>query len=191
MPKPPTPRRGTQLRRLITRLAVVPKRGQAMVEFALVLMIVVMVLLLTIDLGRAYFTYAGLRNAAREAAIYGGYNPRENCSTGSAYAGLRYSASKELGQPYANVVCTGGSGDNVIIDTTSSNRSGCFQWTAPSTYTPCPASLNPTMTYVYRVSLVTNFAPVSPLVGLLTGNGFGARVPITTVHSSPVLAGYE
>ena len=44
------------------------RRGQALVEFALVFPIAVLVLLAVFDVGRAVFAYNGLTNAAREGA---------------------------------------------------------------------------------------------------------------------------
>lgn len=50
-------------------------RGQAMVEFALILPILVMLLLMSIDLGRVYFGWVGLQNAARIGANYAALHP--------------------------------------------------------------------------------------------------------------------
>jgi hypothetical protein len=167
-------------------------RGQALVEFALVLSVVVMVLLLAIDLGRVYFAFVGVRNAAREAAIYGGYNPGETCATGLSYKGIGYTISKELQRPYADVVCGSGASNKVIVLTAGATATGCYQFTAPSSYAACPGGLlDPAGTFVYRVGVSTRFQPVTPFVGLLTGNGLGGSVPISVVTSSPVLAGYR
>jgi Flp pilus assembly protein TadG len=54
-------------------------RGQALVETALVLPILVMLLLLGIDLGRVFFTSIDLRNAAHEATMEGGVDPDVTC----------------------------------------------------------------------------------------------------------------
>src|SRR5207248_6606848 len=116
-------------------------RGQALVEFALVLSVVVMVLLLAIDLGRVYFAFVGVRNAAREAAIYGGYNPTETCATGLSYKGIGYTISKELQRPYTDVACGSGAADKVIVVTAGASSTGCYQLTAPSTYVACPVRL--------------------------------------------------
>ncbi len=50
-------------------------RGQAVVEFALVMVFFLLFLLAVIDLGRAYFTVVALENAAAEGALYGMANP--------------------------------------------------------------------------------------------------------------------
>ena len=148
-----------------------------------------MILLLAIDLGRAYFTFVGIRNAAREAAIFGGSNRTESCP-GLSYSGIGYAVSKDLGRPFTDIACGSGTSSQVVV----TNLSGCYQFVAPGTYSACPASntaLDPTVTYVYRVGVSVQFQPLMPLVGLLTGNGLGGRIPISVVTSSPVLTGYR
>jgi hypothetical protein len=166
-----------------------------MVETALVISIVVMVLLLTIDFGRVYFAHVSLRNAAREAAIYGGSEPLDACphlpASEVSFEGLQYTVAKEmrLGS-YTDVGC--GSGGEVTIVTAGSDASGCFQFTAPDTYSPCAGAgpWSPTLTLIYRVRLQAEFQPVSPLVGILAGSGFGKPVPMSAESSSPVLTNY-
>ena len=50
-------------------------RGQALVEFALVVPVLMLILLITVDFGRLFFTYIQINNAAREGAAYGSVNP--------------------------------------------------------------------------------------------------------------------
>ena len=50
-------------------------RGQALVEFALILPVFMLVMLIAIDFGRLFFTYIQVNNAAREGAAYGAGNP--------------------------------------------------------------------------------------------------------------------
>ena len=50
-------------------------RGQAMVEFALILPILALLLVMTIDLGRVFFGWVGLQNATRIAANAAASNP--------------------------------------------------------------------------------------------------------------------
>jgi Flp pilus assembly protein TadG len=47
-----------------------PERGQALVEFALVLPVMLLLLLLAVDFGRLFFTHIAVTNAAREGAFY-------------------------------------------------------------------------------------------------------------------------
>lgn len=52
--------------------------GQSLVEFALVLPIVLLILLLALDFGRTYLGYINLQNMARIAANYAANNPTAN-----------------------------------------------------------------------------------------------------------------
>lgn len=47
------------------------ERGQAVVEFALILPLMILLVLIAIDFGRLFYTYVGMTNAAREGAAYG------------------------------------------------------------------------------------------------------------------------
>jgi PKD repeat protein len=49
-------------------------RGQSLVEFALVLPVLLLLLLITIDFGRLFLSYVSLNNTARVAANYGSLN---------------------------------------------------------------------------------------------------------------------
>jgi hypothetical protein len=52
--------------------------GQSMVELALTITILMILLAGTIDLGRAFFTYMAMRDAAQEGAAYGSLNPTDH-----------------------------------------------------------------------------------------------------------------
>lgn len=49
--------------------------GQSLVEFTLVLPIILLIMVGVVDLGRAYFSYMTVVNAAQEGARYGAANP--------------------------------------------------------------------------------------------------------------------
>jgi hypothetical protein len=53
------------------------ERGQSLVEFALCLMILILIFLGVFDLGRAFHSYVGITNAAREGARYGSMHPED------------------------------------------------------------------------------------------------------------------
>ena len=69
-----------------------------MVEFALTLVIILVLLAGTVDLGRAIFTYLSLRDAAQEGASFASYNPGDT-------AGIhdRACASSNLVQDLCNI----------------------------------------------------------------------------------------
>jgi Flp pilus assembly protein TadG len=52
-------------------------RGQALVEFALILPVLLLLLVITLDFGRLFFSYIQITNAAREAANYGSHVPTD------------------------------------------------------------------------------------------------------------------
>jgi Flp pilus assembly protein TadG len=51
------------------------ERGQSLVEMALALPILLLLLVGATDVGRAFYTYVAITNAAREGARYGASNP--------------------------------------------------------------------------------------------------------------------
>jgi Flp pilus assembly protein TadG len=56
-------------------------RGQSMVEFALVLPIMLVLMAAAIDLGRVFYAYVAVENAAKEGALFGSRNPLCDDST--------------------------------------------------------------------------------------------------------------
>ena len=50
-------------------------RGQGIVEFALILPVLILMLLITLDFGRLFIDYITLTNTTRVAANYGSVNP--------------------------------------------------------------------------------------------------------------------
>jgi Flp pilus assembly protein TadG len=56
----------------------VKEKGQSMVELALTITILMALLAGTIDLGRAFFTWLALRDAAQEGASYGSIKPTDS-----------------------------------------------------------------------------------------------------------------
>lgn len=51
------------------------EKGQSMVELALTFTLLLMLLMGVIDLGRAFFTFSAMRDAAQEGAVYGSLYP--------------------------------------------------------------------------------------------------------------------
>jgi len=57
------------------------ERGQSMTEFALSLVIIITLLAGVVDLGRAFFAYIIIRDAAQEGAVYGSIAPKSDLTT--------------------------------------------------------------------------------------------------------------
>ena len=51
--------------------------GQSLMEFAISMVIFIILLAGIVDFGRAFFTYMALRDAAQEGAVYGSVNPND------------------------------------------------------------------------------------------------------------------
>ena len=54
------------------------RRGQSLVELAVALPFLLLIMLGTIDLGRMFFDYIQIRNAASEGATFGARNPQDS-----------------------------------------------------------------------------------------------------------------
>jgi Flp pilus assembly protein TadG len=68
-------------RRNALRIHLKARKGQALIEFTLVAMLILATILGTVDFGRAFFTWASMANAAREGARYGIIYPRRWTAT--------------------------------------------------------------------------------------------------------------
>ena len=160
------------------------ERGQALIETALLLPIIVLILLFAIDLGRVFFASIDLRNAAHEATMLGGTEPNATCGE------MKATVDRQMGRDGdPNAAVCGGLGtttDVVYITNIGCERvdpgQPCSPWTPNY---PADSDLR------YVVRLEYRFQPVVPLVGFLTGNGMGGSLPLRVENRSPVLVGYE
>ena len=62
-------------RPFVGRPSQVRRRGQALVEFALIVPILLFILVIAIDFGRLFYLNIGIINGAREGAAYGADHP--------------------------------------------------------------------------------------------------------------------
>ncbi len=70
-------------------------RGQSLVEFALLIPVLMFVLAGVLDLGRAYYSYVMITNAAREGASYGASNPTNIGSDCTTPGTIKFAACQE------------------------------------------------------------------------------------------------
>ena len=54
------------------------ERGQSLTELAVSFVLLVIILAVTVDLGRVFFSFISLREEAEEGALYGSLNPEDN-----------------------------------------------------------------------------------------------------------------
>jgi Flp pilus assembly protein TadG len=81
-------------------------RGQALTEFALVLPVMLLLMLIAVDFGRLLFTYIAVNNAAREATYHAGVHGADTPFNQTAYV----EAVRAVGEREANVQGQGGEG---------------------------------------------------------------------------------
>ncbi len=58
--------------------AITNERGQSLAEMALMMSFLLILLVGVVDLGRGFFVYLALRDAAQEGALYGSTDPTNN-----------------------------------------------------------------------------------------------------------------
>jgi beta-lactam-binding protein with PASTA domain len=133
-------------------------RGQAMVEFALILPVLILLLVLAVDFGRVFFGWVALNNAARIAANSAASNPDTWDGTGTVADKNAYRA--EVLRDLQSINCAPTSGAT---------------WTTASI--PDPTFTNITGTAnAYElgdrvtVRLTCRFSFITPIVGAILGN---------------------
>ena len=83
-------------------------RGQALVELALVLILLAMLIFGALDLGRGFFAYITITNAARNGARYGTMNVVDPTNTTAVKAAVVYEANNSgitITNSNVNVIC--------------------------------------------------------------------------------------
>jgi Flp pilus assembly protein TadG len=76
------------------------ENGQSMVELALTITFLMMLLAGTIDLGRAFFVWLGMRDAAQEGASYASINPTDGAGISSR---MEYNYDQVIRDPDADI----------------------------------------------------------------------------------------
>lgn len=130
-------------------------RGQAIVEFALLAPVMLILLAVGVDAGRMFFTWIEVVNAAREGAAYAAGNPTDN-------TGIATRVNQE-----ANVQVQSGEG-SIVITTTCRNTAGTA--IACSTASGGNGTGNRVTVQVART-----FGFLTPMVGSIFGNAFTLR----------------
>jgi len=151
-------------------------RGQALVEFALILPILVMLLLLAIDFGRVFFGWVGINNASRIAANEAAWHPEAWEGSGNAL----------LQSIYRNQV-------SLDLQSINCQPAGGGTWQPADIPDPQfldePGATPTTNAYELgdhvRVSLTCNFSFVTPLVGFFMGD----PMPISAASEFSVKGG--
>lgn len=138
-------------------------RGQSLAELALVLPVILLIVMLALDFGRAFFSWVTITNASRAAANYVAINPND------AYPNATYTArlNQEL---TTNQICPlTGSTSPTYIDGPDAN----------ATAKDFGDSV--------RVSISCNFRILTPVVGSIVGN----NLPMSAASTFPIRVGAQ
>lgn len=149
-------------------------RGQALVEFAIVLPVMLLVLLLAVDFGRLFFTYISVHNAAREGAFFAATHAGDSDYEADAFAAAVAAAARAQ----ANVQAQGGEGEMSVTGP------DCFAAATESAVRCDLASDYATgIGNQVAVGVSQSFSFATPLVGDL----FGGEIPVAATATAPVL----
>jgi len=142
-------------------------KGQGLVEFALITPIVLLLLLVTIDFGRALYGWVVLQNSARIAANFAALNPDGwNPGPGIQVVKNRYDAQITTDLQAANCQSFGsGGGSGTAPDPTFID--------GPDQPDPAgPVDTNYGVGDLARVTLTCAFHPITPIISAFVGNNF-------------------
>ena len=152
------------------------KKGQAIVETALLLPILMLLVMGTADLGRVFYYSIAVTNAAREAARQGTYyDPTTNSNSFDSYSAVLAAAQKEVPS-------------DVTLNTPAASPSHCLTGQPASWSAYYPSQPNTGWVFIcfdgndaqtvaatqtIQVTILYNFQPVTPL---------GSVVGASSVH---------
>ena len=149
-------------------------RGQALVEFALVAPVMLVIMLLAVDFGRLFFTYVAVNNAAREGAFYAATHASDwDYNQTTFESNVARAAANE-----ANVQGQGGEGALSVTAPT------CFEPTSGTTMA-CNTAANFAAGSGNRVSVSASrpFTFLTPLIGDVVGG----QLTLSASATAPVL----
>lgn len=136
--------------------AIRRRRGQSLVEFALVLPLLLLLLSGGTDLARAYFVGIQVADGARQAALYASGNAPVLDASGSSYlSGSGYSATQ------LQEVAENSSGSGLL----NCPASGLTVATSPSIPSPGGSPYYESVTVTCKLPLLTPFLPSPARIG--------------------------
>lgn len=171
---------------LMRRRGARRSRGQALVEFALVLPLLILVLVGIFDFGRAIYAFNTISNAAREAVRIGIVD--QNCTRIGTEARDR-SASLDVDWTYdgtltAAAACQNAAGD-VHIEFLQADYSGAGTFNE-SCDPGKPSPNGPRLGCVVQVTVEYHYRAATPIIGNLVG-----VLTLTGVSQQPIERTYQ
>jgi hypothetical protein len=160
------------------------ERGQSLSEFSMVLMFILILLAGVADLGRAFFTYISLRDAAQEGALYGSFAFSETTLGGGS--GSLVSPATACSRIATRLVQNSDSPVDLSTDATVSIQ--ITQASNPGVWVDCSSTIpiQPCVNDRIRVSVIYQDFPITmPFLGTLIGR---QSVDITARVEDSILA---
>jgi hypothetical protein len=138
-------------------------RGQALPEFALVLPVLMLVLLIAIDVGRLFYGWVNINNAARIAANYAAAAPTASFGPGSTYETTVRNETNNSNCALASVSAPAFAPDTNVGSTATVALSCSFKLLTPfiSGFVGDPMTLSASSIFVIRSGFVAG-VPVAP-----------------------------
>ena len=140
--------------------------GQSLIEFTLMMVFMIILLMGVLDLGRAYFTYLALKDAAAEGAYFGSVYPQ--CVDANGWDNL-------------SLACAG---DNNIPHrvTHSAVQGGLVDWGSAVITTTLPATL--AAGQVLTVSVSYQYKLITPFVGAIAN---GQELKLSAASAATII----
>ena len=149
------------MRPSIEKLLSKTERGQALVEMALMVVVLVLLLSGVLDLGRAYYAYLALKDAAGEGAYFGSVYPS-------------WADASDCLNPW-----------NIEFRVRNAAPSGgLIDWNGPTTYVTTTV-VSVSATELITVAVTTDYTLAAPFIGAIAGS---QTLPLTAVSTARILA---
>lgn len=145
------------------------QRGQSLVEMSLMWIVIGWLMLGLLDLGRVFFYYIALRDAAGEGAYYGSVHP--GCKT-----------SADNPDPNQSGECN--DPNNVTYRVRNSSPGGLVDWTGAGVAVTVPVGFRPGTDYV-TVTVTSSFRLLTPLISEIVGGG---TLPLSASATAKILS---
>jgi Flp pilus assembly protein TadG len=133
------------------------ERGQSLVEMALMMTILLTILSAVLDLGRGFFSYIAIQNAAGEGALYAAINPRCPHAT-TVVPGFNCTNPNNVDFRAKNESPSGGLVDPEQMGVAVFYADGTSEYSAVNTLEGAPIRVQ----VQYRFRLVGPFSPILP-----------------------------
>jgi Flp pilus assembly protein TadG len=156
-------------------------RGQAVVEFALILPVFLLLLVIAVDFGRLFFSYIQINNAAREGAAYGlhlptdcGGNPCLATSGIATHARQETNAQGQRGEAATGIVvsatCANPAGTTIPCTSATGGGTGAGN-TITVNVNESFTFLTPLISGAFGGSLQMNASATAPITDYAAGTG--------------------